>query len=346
MRQAFRHAPRDRPHEMNLRTLALVCIAVSLAAISIDAVAVDPVAVFSPQGTVKPIRQVTARFSVPMVALGDPRLADPFEIDCAAKGHGRWADERNWVYDFDADLRAGVRCTFKLRAGLRNPRRRACRRARASSSSTPADPAIRASLPWRRCNGAMRIRCSCSRSMRKQRRHRSNAPPTARSTESANACRSRTRPVTNAHALLEQRRELGYSYYQILWKDGAMSTARVRDRSLEEAEAQLAVLACKRALPADAKMQLVWGAGIEAPSGIATTLDQKLAFQVRPAFTARVQCERVNARAGCIPLQPIRLQFSAPVPSGVGPARPARRPLTGTRWRRSRLQAEWRSSKS
>ena len=125
-------------------------------------------------------------------------------------------------------------------------------------------------------------------------------------------------------ALLEQRRELGYSYYQILWKDGAMSTARVRDRSLEEAEAQLAVIACKRALPADAKMQLVWGAGIEAPSGIATTLDQKLAFQVRPAFTARVQCERVNARAGCIPLQPIRLQFSAPVPVALAARDPHR----------------------
>ena len=33
------------------------------------------VARFSPQGTVKRVRQVTARFSEPMVPLGDPRGA-------------------------------------------------------------------------------------------------------------------------------------------------------------------------------------------------------------------------------------------------------------------------------
>ncbi len=53
-----------------------------------------------------------------MVALGDPRLADPFTINCAAPGKGRWADGRNWVYDFDADLPAGLRCTFRLKPNL------------------------------------------------------------------------------------------------------------------------------------------------------------------------------------------------------------------------------------
>ncbi len=41
-----------------------------------------------------------------MVALGDPQLPDPFEVQCAATGKGRWADPRNWVYDFDEDLPA------------------------------------------------------------------------------------------------------------------------------------------------------------------------------------------------------------------------------------------------
>ena len=76
---------------------------------------------FSPQGTVKQVRQVTARFSEPMVPLGDPRdTTAPFEIDCPAHGAGRWIDSRNWSYDFDHDLPAGVRCTFKLRAGLKS----------------------------------------------------------------------------------------------------------------------------------------------------------------------------------------------------------------------------------
>jgi alpha-2-macroglobulin len=35
---------------------------------------------------------------------------------------------------------------------------------------------------------------------------------------------------------------------------------------------------------------------------------------VRPAFTAQVECSRTNARAGCIPMLPINVSFSAPVP--------------------------------
>ncbi|MGH8678732.1 MAG: hypothetical protein ACREUQ_10325, partial [Burkholderiales bacterium] len=73
---------------------------------------------FSPQGEVKGVRQVTARFSAPMVALGDPRLPAPFDIDCRVPGSARWADPRNWVYDFERDIPAGVRCNFALRAGL------------------------------------------------------------------------------------------------------------------------------------------------------------------------------------------------------------------------------------
>ena len=43
---------------------------------------------FSPQGTVKEIRQATVRFSEPMVSFGDPQLADPFDIRCPEKGRG------------------------------------------------------------------------------------------------------------------------------------------------------------------------------------------------------------------------------------------------------------------
>src|SRR5262245_38594373 len=76
---------------------------------------------FSPQGTVKRVRQITARFSEPMVPLGDPRGAtDPFEIECPEAGSGRWVDSRNWVYDFARDLPAGVRCRFRLRPALQS----------------------------------------------------------------------------------------------------------------------------------------------------------------------------------------------------------------------------------
>ena len=72
---------------------------------------------FSPQGTVKQVRQASAAFSEPMVAFGEPAAADPFDVTCPVPGQGRWLDTGQWVYDFERDLPAGIRCAFRLRAG-------------------------------------------------------------------------------------------------------------------------------------------------------------------------------------------------------------------------------------
>ena len=104
------------------------------------------VEVFSPQGTVKDVRQVAVRFSGPMVACGDPRLPEPFDIDCAARGRGRWADTRNWVYDFESSLPAGLVCRFTLREGLKSFAGGAVTGRRQYSFDT-GGPSIRASLP-------------------------------------------------------------------------------------------------------------------------------------------------------------------------------------------------------
>src|SRR4030042_4985393 len=78
------------------------------------------VEIFSPQGAVKGVRQVSVRFSEQMVPFGDPRaLIEPFDVICSEKGTGRWADGKNWVFDFESDLPAGIQCEFRLRSGLR-----------------------------------------------------------------------------------------------------------------------------------------------------------------------------------------------------------------------------------
>ena len=123
----------------------------------LEAVAADPVpatpppaqaavASFSPQGTAKELRQVAARFATPMVALGDPRLADPFIADCAAPGKGRWVDSRTWVYDFDADVPGGLRCRFTLKRGVMDLAGKTVTAARAFSFDT-GGPAIVDSMP-------------------------------------------------------------------------------------------------------------------------------------------------------------------------------------------------------
>ena len=74
---------------------------------------------FGPEGFVKNVRQVRARFSEAMTPLGDPRdRVSPFLIEAPVAGSGKWEDETHWVYDFEKDLPGGVRATFTVRPGL------------------------------------------------------------------------------------------------------------------------------------------------------------------------------------------------------------------------------------
>ena len=61
-------------------------------------------------------------------------------------------------------------------------------------------------------------------------------------------------------------------------------------------------------------MALVWSGAIRSPSGKSAGEDRRFDFSVRTAFTAKLECGRVNAHAGCDPVEPIRVRFTAPVP--------------------------------
>ena len=271
------------------------------------------VELFTPQGTARQVRQVTARFTAPIVTLGDPRLADPFDVQCPATGQGRWADPRNWVFDFDEDLPAGLQCTFTLRAQLKTAAGGALSGQRSFSFST-GGPAIGASYPrdgWEAIDEQQVFLL------------RLDAPANPQSVEAHAHCvvegieeRIGVEVLTGQEraAVLEERRALGYQYFQLLWKDGAVSHTRLRGEELDQAEESIAVVRCKRPLPAATQMRLQWGAGVATLTGVATTQDQQLAFKVRSAFTAQVECTRANARAGCTPTQPIVVNFASPVP--------------------------------
>jgi len=115
------------------------------------AAAAPQVDVFTPRGEAKGVRQVAVRFSEPMVAFGDLRLADPFAVRCEGdgarlKGRGRWADTRNWAYDFESDLPAGQRCTFTLKPELKSVSGAALAGEREFSFHT-GGPAVMVSLP-------------------------------------------------------------------------------------------------------------------------------------------------------------------------------------------------------
>src|SRR5690348_13747955 len=81
------------------RTQAILCVGLGVFLLQQSTMALGAeILSFSPEGTVKDVRQARASFSEPMIAFGDPRgNGDPFDISCPGAGHGRWADAKNWV---------------------------------------------------------------------------------------------------------------------------------------------------------------------------------------------------------------------------------------------------------
>ena len=270
---------------------------------------------FLPTGTVSGIRQARARFATSMVALGDPAASAPFVVDCPTPGQGRWLDGNEWVYDFDADLPSGQRCRFTLRRGLVDLAGVPVTAQRSFTFDT-GGPSVVASLPSDGTSGIDEEQVFLLRL---------DGPATPESIRAHAHCTveglAEALPVTllegrERAAVLAQRRTLGYGYRALLRGEDDGSEPLSGQR-LRQAEAGLVAVRCARPLPPDARVQLQWGPGLQSPSGLRTRVAQRFIFEVRPQFTARVECTRANAGAGCLPMKPIEVRFSAPVPRAI-----------------------------
>jgi len=257
---------------------------------------------FSPEGQVKAVRQVTARFSQPMAAFGDARGDIPFDIDCPYKGAGRWVDGNTWSWDFAQDLPGAASCRFTLREGLRDLAGRPVAGGRSHAFSTGGPAVLR-----------MQPREGSRLDENQVFLLGLDAPATVASIESHAWCRAdgvnekigvRVLQGEQRRQLLAQRRE----FVERLKSDASRAGGGKQDT-----EALVVALQCRRTLPAATDVTLVWGAGIAAPNGISGSQDQELSFRTRPEFRLTMGCERTNARAGCVPFRPVRVEFSAPV---------------------------------
>src|SRR5262245_20296093 len=271
---------------MVVRSLASV-VAVALLAVLAGAAPAAEVARFSPQGTVKHVRQASAVFSEPMVAFGEIAAPAPFDVACPVPGQGRWVDTAQWVYDFERDLPGGIRCALQLRAGLTalagapltGPR---------DFAFTTGGPAVRASIPhegseWIDEEQAFVLALDAAVTDESLRRH-----------------------VGFAVEGIPQR--VGVRILA-----GAERDAIVQARLPEPPRGPVVVIQAVQRFPDRARVILVWGRGVAAESGVATDADQSMHFKVRDPFTVRVECERENRNAGCIPITPVRVRFTAPV---------------------------------
>jgi uncharacterized protein YfaS (alpha-2-macroglobulin family) len=246
---------------------------------------------FSPQGVVRGVRQVVARFSEPMVALGDPRsAADPFRIECPMEGASRWADGRSWVYTFKKELPAGLRCRFLLRREARTLGGSPLKGKRVFAFST-GGPAVVNTRPW-----GGRIRGS------KVAEDQLFALELDAEAKPESVERSVSFAVSNLSDPVGVRLVVGADREAIL---------RAVDWKPEDA--RYVVLAARQRFAPGSKLLLRWGKGVETKSGVARDSDQTFAFEVQEPFSVRLRCRRENKKADCIPLLPIEVRFSAPV---------------------------------
>lgn len=253
------------------------------------------------------IERFTVRFSEAMVPLGDPRANGPFAIGCPVSGTGRWIDPQTYVHEFEGPLPGGLSCTFDLRPDLKSLRGLALSGQRRFTVDT-GGPAARAILPSR---------------------YGGNIEEDQVFLVAANVPADRASIAANAYCAVDGIGEkipvdllgvdlpgkllagLGKNRYEatsFLEQAGVPTVIPAAPRSL----ATVTALKCRRPLPPGRDVALVWPASITG-AGRTAGADQRFDYTVRKAFEARFECSRVNPQAGCNPVLPAYVRFTAPI---------------------------------
>lgn len=299
-----------------VRVFALILF---LLALGTRAWAAPQVDVFTPEGEAKGVRQVAVRFNEPMVAFGDPRVPEPFTVQCEGdagrlKGTGRWADARNWVYDFEVDLPAGQRCKFSLKPGLKSASGEPVAGKQEFAFHT-GGPAVMRSLPG---EGEAMIDDEQWFLLA------FDAPVDAGSLEKGAWCEAdgineriplKLLSEHETRQLVQANRDRAFNFYSVYFKGRRaipIAQFKIEDKRWKTLPVQ--GVRCARKLPSGAKVGVVIGESVRTRSGVARGTPQRLAFQVRPAFEVKFSCQRVNKDADCLPVGSMRLEFSAAVP--------------------------------
>ena len=245
-----------------------------LAGLSLGAHALQIISL-TPQGEVARVRQIVAKFDQAAVNFGDPKAPAPLTVSCsdaqAVKGTGRWTGEKQWVFDFETDLTPGVRCTatrvanFKAAAGaeLTGP---------VSYQFNTGGPFVRNIRP-----GGGRI------------------DEQQFFVLELNGAASTDTLLANVWCQADGIGErIPVKALSAADRAALLESMGATERAARD-PLRFAALQCNRTLPPSAKVQLVYGAGVATPSGIANKVERRFNFQVREPFAVSFSCERENA---------------------------------------------------
>jgi uncharacterized protein YfaS (alpha-2-macroglobulin family) len=249
------------------------------------------------EGEVEGVRQISVRFDDNVVGFGNPAAPAPFTVSCAdaaaARGQGRWATDRIWVYEFEADLPPGSRCRMDPVSGYKSASGAGLAGARSYQFNT-GGPYVKQIFP-----AAYEFT-----PIEEEQTFvlRLSGPATPESVKDNIWC------VADG---LGERVPMQPVEGQA--RDGVLKALQLTKEAAQEPR-RLLSLRCARRLTPASRVQVVYGKGIRTPSGIASNVERRFTFKVREPFTASMNCQRENAQAACMPILPIELNFSAPTP--------------------------------
>jgi uncharacterized protein YfaS (alpha-2-macroglobulin family) len=289
------------------RTHAVAAVLCSVAGLAAAARAPLQVVSITPTGDARGAAQVVVRFSEPVVRFGDPRAAAPGQVSCAVGGDGRWLDERTWSWDFATPLPSGLRCALTLQPKLR-----------ALSGARLAE-ALRHPIET---GGPAVVRTEPAAGGAAIDEEQAFALLLDGAVDPASVAAHARCEVEGVGEAVPVRVLDGRERAQALeglkaqrWRYAEFTNPEEPWRGPKAAALdRVTFVSCARRLPNERRVRLVWDRGIAAPAGPARTDAQVFEYVVRPAFLAKLRCERLVADGDCLPVTPIRVEFTAAVP--------------------------------
>lgn len=250
------------------------------------------------------IDRFTLRFSDPMIALGDPRATAPAGTDCPGADGGHWIDAQTWVVQFNPALPPATKCNVTLREGLSALSGARILGLRQFAIDT-AGPSVRAVLAPGEDGDAIdedQVFLVAT-----------NGPADVASVAAHASCA--VDGVGEATAVDVLPQGTAAKVLDGLGRSDWHRRSFLNDAGIPDGARPDSVLAlkCRRPLPPQHDMALVWPSTITDPHGVPAGRDQRFDFTVRAAFTARFECTRANGRSGCSPITPAQLVFASAI---------------------------------
>lgn len=243
---------------------------------------------FSPEGTVKNVKQVKVNFSSQMVPFGNPRVkTDQFEINCPVEGKARWIDEKTFVYEFSKELEAGIVCKFQLKKDVKTLAGKDITGKKEFTFST-GGPAILYTNPYE--GGSVDEDQIFILKLDTEVKESSLEKNLAFEIEGIKE-RVAATVVKNSDVQEILKAEYGEKYKTD----------------------KLLIVKSKLRFSNKAKVNIIWGKGIESKSGVKNDEDRILSYSARSAFSADFSCDRENKNANCIPISNFYVNFSSPI---------------------------------